>query len=143
VSRESEFLKRHKDDLTRAAEVCKLLQRNVVEKAPRTQHYLELMRITKRLEGTCRQLAHERGDDFTWLRLGDLYVRVGKSIQSARNGLKWAAFGDIAKVFEAGIARLDRLAHTANGITSLSRSSLLILPAHLQSKPSAGGLILP
>src|SRR5580698_6406847 len=70
MSRESEFLTRHRDDLKRGAELCRLLQGNMVEARPREKHYLELRLICKRLEGTSRQMAHERGDDFTWLQLG-------------------------------------------------------------------------
>jgi hypothetical protein len=141
MSRETEFLTRHKEDLRRAVELCRLLQRNMVEIAPRTLQYLELRAICKRLEGTSRQMAHERGDDFSWLQLGDLYFRVSKAVTKARNKHDWAAFGEIAKVFEAGIVRVERLATAATGITSRSTSPLLILPRYLQPKPN--GLILP
>jgi hypothetical protein len=145
MSRESEFLTRHKDDLKRGAELCRLLQGNMVEARPREKHYLELRLICKRLEGTSRQMAHERGDDFTWLQLGHHYVDVGKKIQALRRAQKWAMFGKMAEVFDAGLARIDRLATAATGLTSLNSSSLLILPKFLRSTPAndASKIILP
>ena len=142
MSRETEFVTRHKEDLIRAAELCRLLQRNALEPRPRELQYLELTKICKRLEGSSRQMAHERGDDFTWLQLGHHYAQVAKLVQKLRRGLKWMAFGELAKVFEAGAVRVERLANTATGTTSMNGSPLLILPRYLQPKP-AGGLILP
>lgn len=141
MSRETEFLDRHKEDLRIGAELCRLLQTNAREASPREQRYLRLMQICKRLENTCRQMAHERGDDYTWLQLGNHYFKVGEMVRNLRRGKKWLSFGALAEVFDAGVPKIDRLAHTANGVTSLNSSSLLILPEYLRPKP-AGGLLL-
>lgn len=143
MSRETEFIQSHTDDLRRACELCRVLQGNANQPSPRELHYLELMRICKRLEGTCRQMAHERGDDFTWLSLGNHYFRVGEMVRRQRRRKDWMQFGNLAKVFEAGVAKIQKLAETATGRTSLNSSSLLILPSHMRPKPSGGGLIIP
>ena len=146
MSRETEFLTRHKDDLKRGAELCRLLQKNAIEPAPRERHYLELRLICRRLEGTSRQMAHERGDDFRWLSLGNHYVEVGKMILRLRRTGKWMAFADLAKVFEVGLRRIDMLATQATGLTSISGTQpFLVLPPHLRKEAanSNSSLILP
>jgi hypothetical protein len=135
MSRESEFLTRHKEDLVRGSELCRLLQRNMIEKQPRELHYLELMKICKRLEGTARQMAHERGDDFTWLSLGNLYFKTGEMVRKCRRRQDWMRFGDLSNVFQAGVSRIDKIAHAATGRSSLSASGL-ILPAHMRPAPT-------
>lgn len=140
MSRETEFLTRHTEDLRKAAELCRLLQRNVVEKQPREVKYLDLMAICKRLEGTSRQMAHERGDDFTWLSLGQHYFKVGEAVRKCRRRGDWMRFGQLADVFEAGVVKLQRMAELATGRTSMSASGL-ILPPHLRPAPSQGRII--
>lgn len=142
MSRETEFLQRHKEDCQRGAELCRVLQGNMVTPRPREMHYLELMQICKRLEGTSRQMAHERGDDFTWLSLGNHYFRVGEMIRKVRRRKDWMRFGGLAEVFDAGVIRVQRLAEAATGRSSMSASSL-ILPAHLRPAKPGGGLIIP
>ena len=145
MSRETEFLTRHKEDLRQAAELCRELQKQAVQVTPRQRKYLALRALCKRLEGSCRQMAHERGDDFTWLQAAHHYAQTDKVIQKLRSSGHWLKFGPLADVFEAGIAKIDRLAHTATGVTSRSTSSLLILPKFLRGDApvTPGGIILP
>ena len=143
MSRESEFLTRHKEDLRKAAELCRDLQRQAIEVSPRQKRYLQLLALCKRLEGSSRQMAHERGDDFTWLQMGHHYNQVAKMAMRLRHEGKWLRFGALADVFDAGAAKIDRLATVANGVTSMSASPLLLLPPFLRPKVSAGGIILP
>ena len=143
MSRESEFLTRHKEDLRKAAELCRDLQRQAVEVTPRQKRYLQLVVICKRLEGSCRQMAHERGDDFTWLQMGHHYNKVSQMITRLRHSGHWLRFGAMADVFDAGLVRVEKLAHMANGVTSMSSSPLLLLPPFLRPKVSPGGIILP
>lgn len=143
MSRETEFLTRHKEDLRQAAELCHSLQKEAVEVRPRQKRYMELKAICKRLEGSCRQMAHERGDDFTWLQMAHHYHRVSESVSQLRKAGQWLKFGAMAEVFGAGLARLDRLATAATGLTSRSTSPLLILPSFLRPRTTPGGIILP
>jgi hypothetical protein len=143
VSRESEFLTRHKEDLRLAAELCRELQKQHIQVTPRQARYLRLLAICRRLEGSARQMAHERGDDFTWLQVGHHYHKVGEMVTKLRHEAKWLKFGPLADVFEAGIAKIDRLATAATGVTSRSTSPLLILPRFLQPKVTPGGIIIP
>jgi hypothetical protein len=143
MSRETEFVQRHKEDLRRAIELCRQLEKNQVEMSLRGRPTRELMAVCKRLESTCRQMAHERGDDFTWLQLGHHYAQLQKLVLRLRTKEKWAQFGDLAKVFEVGIAKFDQLTAQARGLTSLSTSPLLILPKFLRNQPQPSGLILP
>jgi HPt (histidine-containing phosphotransfer) domain-containing protein len=146
MSRESEFLQRHKEDLRRAIELCRQLESNLAQMSLRGRPTRELMAICKRLEGSCRQMAHERGDDYTWLQLGHHYAQLQKLVLRLRTKEKWGQFGDLAKVFEVGIQKIDRLAETARGITSMSSSPLVILPKFLRGQGvpiSPSGLILP
>jgi hypothetical protein len=144
MSREYEFLARHREDLKRGAELCRFLQSQAKAATPRELKYLELRKVCERLEGSARQMAHERGDDFRWLSLANHYVNVGKMVQKLRRSGHWLPFGKLAEVFEAGESRLDRLASMANGITSLNPSGLLILPPHMRVDPAPKpGLILP
>jgi|FreactcultureFD7_1027221.scaffolds.fasta_scaffold05845_6 hypothetical protein len=143
MSRETEFLTRHKEDLTQAAEMCRTLQRQAVEVSPRHRTYLRLLQTCKRLEGTCRQMAHERGDDFTWLQLGHHYHAVSRKVTALRHEGKWLLFGKLAEVFEAGMPQVGRLATTATGLTSMSTSPLLILPPYLRGGKMDGRIIVP
>ena len=145
MSRESEFLTRHKDDLRIAAEICRDLQKQAVEVTPRERKYLVLRAVCKRLEGTCRQMGHERGDDFTWLQMGHHYHRVSETIQNLRRTGQWLKFGAMAEVFEAGSVRLDKLANTPTRTTSASATTL-VLPRFLRGlgmPTTPGGIILP
>lgn len=142
MSRETEFIQRHTDDCRRGAELCRILQGNANQPSSRELHYLELMTICKRLEGTCRQMAHERGDDFRWLTLGNHYFKVGEMVRKVRRRNDWMRFGQLADVFMVGIEKIKLLATTATGLSSMNASSLLILPPHLRPKPG-GGIILP
>jgi hypothetical protein len=143
VSRETEFLTRHKEDLRLAAELCRELQRQAIEVTPRQRKYLRLLAVCKRLEGSARQMAHERGDDFRWLQIGHHYHKVSEMVMRLRHEGHWLRFGALADVFEAGIAKVEKLATAANGMTSMSTSPLLLLPQFLRSKVTAGGIIIP
>jgi hypothetical protein len=143
MSRETEFLGRHKEDLRVAAEICRELQKQAVMPTPRQKTYLRLRATCKRLEGSCRQMAHERGDDFTWLQAAHHYNKVSEAAQQLRKKGEWLRFGKLAEVFDASLPKVERLATIANGVTSLSTSPLLVLPPFLRPKVTAGGIIIP
>ena len=143
MSRETEFLGRHKEDLRVAAEICRELQKQAVMPTPRQKTYLRLRATCKRLEGSCRQMAHERGDDFTWLQAAHHYNKVSEAAQQLRKKGEWLRFGKLAEVFDASLPKVERLATIANGVTSLSTSPLLVLPPFLRPKVTAGGVIIP
>ena len=105
--------------------------------------YLRLRATCKRLEGSCRQMAHERGDDFTWLQAAHHYNKVSEAAQQLRKKGEWLRFGKLAEVFDASLPKVERLATIANGVTSLSTSPLLVLPPFLRPKVTAGGIIIP
>ena len=110
---------------------------------PRQKTYLRLRATCKRLEGSCRQMAHERGDDFTWLQAAHHYNKVSEAAQQLRKKGEWLRFGKLAEVFDASLPKVERLATIANGVTSLSTSPLLVLPPFLRPKVTAGGIIIP
>ena len=143
MSRETEFLGRHKEDLRVAAEICRELQKQAVMPTPRQKTYLRLRATCKRLEGSCRQMAHERGDDFTWLQAAHHYNKVSEAAQQLRKKGEWLRFGKLAEVIDASLPKVERLATIANGVTSLSTSPLLVLPPFLRPKVTAGGIIIP
>ena len=143
MSRETEVLGRHKEDLRVAAEICRELQKQAVMPTPRQKTYLRLRATCKRLEGSCRQMAHERGDDFTWLQAAHHYNKVSEAAQQLRKKGEWLRFGKLAEVFDASLPKVERLATIANGVTSLSTSPLLVLPPFLRPKVTAGGIIIP
>jgi hypothetical protein len=143
MSRETEFLGRFRDDCKRAVELCVALQKQAVEISPREMSYLELRVICKRLEGICRQMAHERGDDFTWLELSNYHVKVSNQIHKLRRLERWLDFGKMADVFRLSLRRIQELAERASGLTSMSASPLLLLPPYLRDKPpQRSGLIV-
>ena len=143
MSRETEFLTRHKEDLRLAAELCRELQRQAIEVTPRQKTYLRLLAVCKRLEGAMRQMAHERGDNFWWLQRAHHYHKVSVMVMRLRHEGHWPQFGPLAEVFGAGIAKVEQQAKQASGVSSMSTSPLLLLPPFLRPKVSAGGIILP
>lgn len=138
---EPEILSQHQASLRQARECCLALQINAVETRPRGALYIDLKLALKRLEGTCRQLAHNRGDA-RWLRLAQVYMGKDKTLPASRTGIElrtspsaeaiaerlfrggqWLAFGELAKVFELGLRRADALA-----TRKTERPGTLILP---------------
>ena len=148
MAQEHEIIARMKDDLKRGAELCRRLQKNAVEMAPREMTYMELKRLCRRLEDSCRQITHERGDDerrtgFTWLELSNHFKKLSDAIQSRVRECKWLEFGKLAEVFDLNLKRIPELAEKRSEQSSLS-GQLLILPRHLRGDvPKNSGLILP
>ena len=146
MAQEHEVLARCRDDLRRGKELCLSLKKNAIEHAPRELSYIELKTLCRRLEESCRQMAHERGDDerrmaFPWIELAHHFKKLADAVQKLRRGHRWLLFGDLAEVFERHTRNIAILANRATGNTSLS-GQLLILPPWLRSKPQSS-LILP
>ena len=128
MNREAEFLSKHKDALKKARECCERLKLNADHDtaAPRGALYLDLAFANKELEGTCRQMFHWRGDDARWLRLGAVYANAAKLAAKYLRMERWRAFGELAKVYELGLRRVDDLGDRPNG-----RLGKLILPGDI------------
>ena len=142
---ESETLSQHRASLREARECCLRLQRNAVETSPRGAVYMDLKAALKRIEGTCRQMGHMRGDA-RWFRLATIYAGRETRIAASRTGAEmretpsaevlarkyfltndWLAFGQLAKLFELGLRRADELAHAKT-----ERLGTLILPPYMR-----------
>lgn len=125
MTTEAEIMSLHQSKLRQACEKCAILQKNMVEKAPRGRHYVELLTACKELEGSCRYMGHKRGD-YRWFMLGGIYARAQKIIDRTFVGQKWAQFGEIARLFENGLRKADDLANRATGT-----KGTLILPPYM------------
>lgn len=106
---EPEILSQHQASLRQARERCLALHKQLVETSPRGRHHIQLREACKRLEGTCRQMGHYRGD-FRWFSLGGVYAKAWKKADEMFVGNRWAGFGELAKLFEQGIRKADDLA---------------------------------
>lgn len=112
---ESEILSQHRGQLRIAFEACERLKMNAVEPRPRGHDYRQLKDATAKLEGTCRQMFHWRGDEAEWLRLGAIYARAAKTAHRLFLAESWALFGSLAELFQAGMRRVDDLAERPTG----------------------------
>jgi hypothetical protein len=115
MSREPEFIAKHKEALAQAYEACQALKMNAVDPAPRGWHYQRLVAANKELDGTCRQLFHWRGDDARWLKLGAIYTRASKVAARCLMLEKWAEFHQLAALYELGARRLMEMAERPTG----------------------------
>lgn len=141
---EAEIMAQHQASLRQARECCLKLQRNAVEVSPRGAVYMDLKAALKRLEGTCRQMGHMRGDA-RWFRLATLYAGRELRIAASRTGAEarqapsaevlarkylltgdWLKFGQLAALFELGLRRADELA-----TRKTERRGTLILPPYM------------
>lgn len=138
MTTEAEILSRHLDDLNIARVACQKLRRNEIEAVPRGQPYMDLRDAMKRLENSCRQMFHWRGDDARWLRLGAVYARAQRSAQQHLWREQWAAFGEMQKLFELGLRRIDELGTRPTG-RSIDK---LILPGAIDRWFESRPLIL-
>jgi hypothetical protein len=154
MNREKEFLEKYRADLRRAIELCGFLQRGAVELVEyRQRHLRELRRRLQTIEGACRQIAMERGEDeirgsdefgaFPWLEKANFFGskvrkavdRIARDGRTDRGKNAWLLMKDVALVFQKAIAHLDRMADRPTGNSSLSfrpTQSLLILPPWLR-----------
>jgi hypothetical protein len=124
---EPELLSQHRAQLRIGLEACQKLKMNAVEPSPRGQAYADLVDALKKLEGTCRQMFHWRGDDARWIKLGAVYARALPLVQRLRLMEKWAAFGSLEDLFELGLRRVTDLAERPTGRSQ----GKLILPGDI------------
>lgn len=141
MASEHEIIEQHRASLREARECCLKLRKNAVEPSPRGAVYMDLKAALKRLEGTCRQMGHMRGDA-RWFRLATVYAGREQTIAASRTGTEarqfasaevlarryflcgeWLAFGGLAQLFALGLRRLDELAERKT-----ERAGTLILP---------------
>jgi hypothetical protein len=118
---EREILDRHLQALGMARGACQRLGRQAdpEKAAPRGPDYSLLKEQLDLIEGTCRQLAHYRGDA-RWLRLGMLYARTRRSAQYAFIGMNWLWFNDLQSLFSQGIVNMIELRDGKTGRASSS-----------------------
>jgi len=134
---EREILDRHLQSLGIARGCCQRLGRQADpdKAAPRGPDYTLLKEQLDLLEGSCRQIAHYRGDA-RWLRLGILYAKTRRSAQAAFIGMRWKWFGELAALFEQGLVNMIELRDGKTGRPSSSPilprnpSAFLHLPDH-------------
>ncbi len=141
MTTEAEIISQHQASLRQARERCLILQKNQVEPRPSFAHHIALLGACKRLEGTCRQMGHMRGDA-RWFRLATLYMGNEATLPASRTGVEartqrsagdmvnrlynsrnWAGFGQLAELFERGMRQVDELA-----TRQTERKGTLILP---------------
>lgn len=110
-------MSRHRDALGEAHRACQALGSQVdpEKAAPRGRHYADLTKALKALEGTCRQMAHFRGD-MRWVRLQFVYVRVMQVKQARFVSQNWAWFGKLTDLFVLGKRRLAELNEQKTGV---------------------------
>lgn len=131
---ESEIIARHKQALSDARGECDWLaaqERSKWEKGtarPRGRHYMNLRDALNKLEGSCRQMAHWRGDA-RWLKLATIYQRAMPMCQRWYMAQKWLQFGQLAEVFESGQARMAYLRDGRTG--ALSSRPILPEPGNM------------
>jgi hypothetical protein len=145
MSRETEDFTLAREAMRRSIELCNELKLNANEPSPRTLKYIELRKMVKRVEKICRDISHERGDDFTWLELGNYFgTKLDKAVQFYRNNHRWTKFGELAAVFELCLHKFEILANRKTEVSSFSRERpLLLLPQFLRKTPQPGRIILP
>ena len=139
---ENEILSRHKQALGEAHQAAQMLGKNADPEylEPRSRHYGNLKRALNNLEGSCRQMAHWRGDA-RWLRLGVIYARAMRGAQAKFVGQRWAWFNELMSLFVLGQVRLDELQNMKTGRLSSSPilpsnpSAWLHLPDHKVPMP--------
>lgn len=138
---EHQIMTQHLASLRQAREACLKLMRQAAETSPRGAVYMDLKAAIKRIEGTCRQMGHARGDA-RWFRLATIYAgretriaasRTGEDVRRVPSaevlarkfflGNQWLKFGDLATLFEVGLRRADELASRKT-----ERRGTLILP---------------
>ena len=115
---ESEIYSVLSDNFRIAREQCEAIGRG-----PNGPAYVRLGRAIDKIEGCCRQMGHWRGDA-RWFRLGMIYKEGREAAKTLYLGQRWGEFSRFSQVWEAGLARVTRLAESATG-----RPGTLILPA--------------
>ncbi len=113
---EQEIIDKHIQSLKEGEDACKRLFINVdpEKAAPRGVLYGRLRRSLQELEGTCRQMAAWR-DDVRWTKLGFVYARAMRVAQAEMTAHNWAAFGELSKLFQIGLVRMDELKNRKTG----------------------------
>ena len=86
MSREYEFLARHREDLKRGAELCRFLQSQAKAATPRELKYLELRKVCERLEGSARLAPTPNAEDTLLLE-----VNPGPVVKLEAQGLGFFA----------------------------------------------------
>lgn len=139
---EREILDRHIQSLGEADRACERLARNADSNylSPRGKDYGDLKRALTLMEGTCRQMAHYRGDT-RWLKLGVVYAKAMRGSQAKFVGQRWAWYGELRALFRLGHVRLAELAEQKTGRSGLilpKRTDWLIMPDHKVPQPNRG-----
>ncbi len=130
---EQEILDRHKQSLQEAFDAAQWLatQQRADNAAPRGRRYAALRRALDELEGSCRQMAHWRGDA-RWLKLGTIYTRAMQLAQRKYIGQRWVDFGTMSQIFAKGLRSMDELATRPTGKSGIILPTMgtdwLILP---------------
>ena len=142
---ENEILSRHKQALSEAKIACERLSRNADPEyiRPRGEWYAALRSALMALEGSCRQLAHFRGDG-RWLRLGILYGKEMRYCQAKFVGQRWGWFGQRVQLYVLGQRSIDELDAKTGRIGPIlpSRpSDWLVLPNHTPTLAGPGRMI--
>ncbi len=139
---ENEILDRHVQSLREAKDHCLWLAAQQADgmTAPRGGRYVRLRKALDQLEGSCRQMAHFRGDA-RWIRLGVVYGRAMPLAQAKYIGQNWKAFGAMVAIFDKGLRSVDELATRKTGtmgaILPSRASDWLIFP---EWKPYGGAV---
>jgi hypothetical protein len=136
---EQEILTKFQQSLKEGRDACQWLAKNADPEwlAPRGRHYRLLKTALSELEGCARQMSAFR-DDARWLPLGILYgAKTSRLAQKYFTYLQWSKFGELAKVFDLGLAKMQELqAKTGRAGPILpKRTDWLILPNHNIPKP--------
>ncbi len=113
---EADVLSKHTQALKEASECCQLLARNAdpEKAAPRGHIYGNLRRALTSIEGTCRQMCYFR-EDTRWIKLGILYANAMRKCSQMFANQNWMGFGQIRKLFDEGLRRMDDLANLKTG----------------------------
>lgn len=125
---EQDILDRHTQSLKEALDHCQWLggQQDECNAAPRGGRYVRLRRALDELEGSCRQMAHFRGDA-RWVKLGTIYAKAMQLAQRLYIGQRWGEFGKMTMLFAKGLHSADQIANRRTGTmgTILPGSDLL------------------
>lgn len=131
---ENETMSKHVQSLKEAKDACFWLSRNADPQliAPRGRHYRNLKKALKELEGSARQMSMFRSDA-RWTKLGILYARAMRTVESMFIKQDWLGFRALMPLFEEGLKRMDDLANKKTGTAGPilpKETSWLILPDH-------------
>lgn len=129
---EQEIVSKFNQGLREGRDACHWLAKNADPEwlAPRGRHYRLLKTALAELEGCARQMSAMR-DDTRWLPLGILYgAKAARLAQKYFTNLQWAKFGELAKLFDVGLARMEELQKKTGttGPILPKRTDWLILP---------------